>query len=319
MRPHWTLPLFLIGLCAWAQDPGRSPYLIPPIVYVGDPATLVVPLAGGANGGAAGDAVITLDPQNLPFSPDLEIRRIALERRPSGSRLLVEFSAFMPGLLELPPVEIGGQRFAGLHVEISSVIGSGENSMVLSGPASSLAIPGTGLLVYGTMGVFTALLLLILWGVFWGRRHLDGWILKWKRGRLIVSMWGIEKRLRRIVLRDGTQREILNTLSTEFRIFLSFFTGKNCRAMTAFELGRLPSLVQNEAADTGRAEAGEADLLTGGFLMSFFQRCDALRFSGAEIITGDVLAMLGDLRRFLKTLNRAERSAAGKRTIAAVR
>jgi hypothetical protein len=274
-----------------------------------------VPLTGdGAANGAARDALITLAPPNIPLSPDIEIRRVALERRPSGSRLLVEFSAFMPGLLELPPIEIGGQRFAGLHVEISSIIGSGENSMVLSGPASSLAVPGTGLLVYGTMGVFAALLLLILWGVFWGRRHLGALILKWKRRRLIVSMWGIEKRLRRTLLRDGMRREILNTLSTEFRIFLSFFSGENCRAMTAAELGRLPPLVQQAAPDEGGGEAGEA-ALTGGFLGPFFERCDTLRFSGSEIIAGDVLAMLGDLRRFLKTLDRAERSQVFSRAV----
>jgi hypothetical protein len=269
-------------------------------VYVGDRATLALPLAGSA----AKSASVDLDPKRFPLSPDLEIHRVTLERRPSGSRLLVEFSAYTPGVLELPPIEIGGEGFAGLRVTIRSILASEEaGAAALSAPALPLAIPGTGLLVYGTMGVLALILLLSLLGGAWGRRRLGGWILRWKKRRLIFSMSGIEKRLRRALSRDGSRRDILNTLSTEFRSFLSFFTGENCRAMTAAELGRLPPL----AAIDKDAAAEPLALLSGDFLEVFFRRCDALRFSGSPIITGDALAMLGDLRRFLETLYRAER------------
>jgi hypothetical protein len=261
-------------------------------VYVGDRATLVIPLAGDT---AGSEALVSLDERMFPFSPDMEFHRVVLERRPSGSRLLVEFAAFTTGLLELPPIEIGGERFAGLRVEISSLIGSGENDAVLSGPALPLAIPGTSLLVYGTMGGFVLLFLAALWTGIWGRRHFGGWILKWKRRRLIASMSGVEKRLRRTLLKEGNPRAILNTLSGEFRSFLSFFTGENCRAMTAKELGRLPPEL------LAWVESG------GDFLSGFFRRCDELRFSGDEIAADDILAMLGDLRQFLKALDRAER------------
>jgi hypothetical protein len=303
----------LIHICAAAYAQDRGPYLIPRTVYVGDRATLVIPLA------AAGNAEMVLDAKNLPLSMDIDFHRIVLERRPSGSRLLVEFSAFTPGLLELPPIEIGGERFAGLRVEINSIISADKDGAVLSGPASPLAIPGTSFLVYGTMGALVLILLLALWLGIWGRRHLGGWILRWKRRRLIVSMWGIEKRLRKELVREGKRRDILNALSGEFRSFLSFFTGENCRAMTAAEFSNIPPelLIQGNLEESSAGtDAGDSakkaspgplpELVNGDFLGTFFRRCDELRFSGSEIAAGDVLAMLGDLRDFLKNLERTE-------------
>jgi hypothetical protein len=296
---------FMICARAAAQDPrSGEPYLVPQTVYVGDVATLVLPLAAE---GAAKDGTVVLDPKLFPVSAGIELRRVALERRPSGSRLLIEFAAFTPGDLELPPIEIGGERFSCLRVTIGSVIGGGQTDAVLSAPARPLAIPGTGLLVYGTLGAFTLFLLLSLWAGIWGRRHLSGWLLKWQRMRLIVSMAGIEKRLRRSLLREGKARETLNSLSGEFRAFLSFFTGENCRAMTAAELGQLPPEALalwrgGECAEDAARELG------GDFLGPFFRRCDTLRFSGSEIISNDeVLAMLGDLRRFLAALYKTGR------------
>ena len=359
MRRIWLLPFLLVSAYSGAQEALQGPYTIPRMVYVGDRAALTLPLAGG---NAGREANVSLDPRTFPLSPDLELYRVALEYRPSGRRLLIEFTAFTPGLLELPPIEIGGERFAGLHVEISSVLEPGETGAVLSGPAPPLAIPGTSLLVYGTMGIAALLLLLALWAGLWGRRHLGVQILKWRRRRLIISMWGIERHLRRSVQREGKYRDALNKLSGEFRGFLSFFTGQNCRAMTAAEIGRLPPLgacgtcgflrplaakisdfraplgvckvenTQNCAfslsfglkphrllapANDGSAP-GKNDAYAnyaeyqpgrsnGGFLGGFFSRCDELRFSGSEIAAGDVLAILGDLRRFLKMLDRAER------------
>jgi hypothetical protein len=242
----------------------------------------------------------------------MDFHRITLERGHSGSRLLIEFSAFRSGVLELPPIEIGGERFAGLHVDIRSILDPGETGAVLSGPVLPLAVPGTAPLVYGTMGAVALLLSLSLWAGTWGRRHLGGWILRWRKRRLIVSMAIVEKRLRRTLLREGNRRDILNILSGEFRGFLAFFTGENCRAMTALEIGRLPPLEisapRDGAAFPSDDMAEPPAAAYGGFLESFFRRCDELRFNGSEIITGDVLALLGDLRDFLEALYKTGRN-----------
>ena len=106
--------------------------------------------------------------------------------------------------------------------------------------------------------------------------------------RLLISMKVTGKRLYRALLKSGKCRDVLDKLSNEFRAFLSFFTGENCRAMTAYELEQLPLVYEFE-------------------LGKFFRRCDELRFSGGFIDTEDVFPVLADLRSFLEALEKEEK------------
>ncbi|MDR1100543.1 MAG: hypothetical protein LBL28_08695 [Treponema sp.] len=81
-------------------------------------------------------------------------------------------------------------------------------------------------------------------------------------------------------------------LAGEFRTFLTLFTGKNCRAMTAGELSGLRPL----------AGLPEGSPLAGDFLGPFFRRCDDLRFSGTEISADHFLGILEDLKLFVEAL-----------------
>ena len=247
-------------------------YMVPSKVYVGDRASIVLPMPG-----IAADAVINAA---IFSSPDIIIHHAAIERRPGGNFLTVEFSAYTPGILELPPLEIAGEIYSGIKIEISSILSSDESGMVLSGPALPLAIPGTSLLIYGTMSAAILLALLGIWTLLWGHRRMKNWLAVWKRKRLVASMIRTEKRLRKSLAKGAARREILDTLSTEFRGFLSCFTGENCRAMTAAEIGCLTSM-------------------NGEFLGGFFSHCDEIRFSGGEINGTQTLTVLGDLRHFL--------------------
>jgi hypothetical protein len=276
----FILLLILTYAAAFAQN-RRDAYTIPPKVYLGDRASLVLPLPG-----AAGND-IEIPPALIPHSQDIDIYRVALERRPGGSRLLVEFSAYTPGILELPPLEVAGDIFNGLTIEISSILEAGIPGNVLSGPALPLAVPGTSLLVYGTIGAVLLLALLALFLFFRGRGQMSTWIVAWRRRRLLVSMLRIEKRLRKNLARGSPRREILDALSGEFRSFLAWYTGDNCRAMTAAEFDRPFSSEQSYG------------LPKGDFLRGFFSRCDNLRFSGGEIIDDDALAVFDDLKLYL--------------------
>jgi len=263
---------------AFAQNRQQDAYMIPSKVYVGDRASLALPLPG-----IVADAQINSEISALP---DIIIHHVSLERRPGGSLLIVEFSAYTPGVLELPPIVIAGEIFSGLKVEISSILAADESDTVLSGPALPLAVPGTSLLIYGTLSAVILLILLTIWVMLWGRRRMKGWLAAWKRRRLLVSMLGTEKRLRKALAKGVPRRDILDILSTEFRVFLAGFTGENFQAMTAGEIGRLEDMVEGEG-------------MNRGFLGGFFSHCDEVRFSGVEIDGEQTLAMLGDLRRFL--------------------
>jgi hypothetical protein len=262
-------------------------------VYVGDRAALVIPLENPL----PGEALLSGAPPSLP---DLVIHRIALESRGERGRLVIDFTAYAPGRLELPPFEVGGLSFSGLHIEIASILGSGEEAAVFSPPAAPLVIPGTGFLIYGTVTGMILLVLGALWALFWAPRRLKGWLKKRRRRGLLVSLAGMERRIRRELVRGNTsasQRgERLNFLAGEFRSFLSLFTGENCRAMTAGEFFRFTPPCEWLPGDSP---------LGDDFLGTFFRRCDNLRFSGGGVSTEDLLEILGNLRRFIEALNAA--------------
>jgi hypothetical protein len=247
---------------------------------------LVVPLDQPPAGGS-------LFSGKAPARPDLVIHGVELESRGAGGQLVVDFTAYTPGLLELPPLEIGGILFEGLGVEITSILGSGEESAVLSPPAPPPAVPGTGLLISGTLAGALFLAAAFLWAFFRGPRFLEKRLKTWRRNRLIGSLGALERRLRKTLIRENAgvsrREELLNFLTGEFRTFLGRLTGENCRAMTAGELSRL-------SLPGGDAAAG------GEFLGAFFRRCDDLRFSGADIGADELLDILGELKIFIAAL-----------------
>ena len=204
MRKFFLLTLFILTAAMLrAQD---DAYLIPRRIHVGDPAVLIVPLHSSR--GNSEDIVLT---SGFPQETNIDIHRIILERRLSGGRLLIEFSAFVPGVLQLPDFEIGGEKFSGLSVTVNSVIGAG-SAPVLSGPASSLAMPGTAFLLYGSLFIFVFLLLLAVWFLFKGRVFLRELYKKYKRRILFSSMRKTEKRLQKALLKGVDKRVILDDI-----------------------------------------------------------------------------------------------------------
>jgi len=295
VKRNFVFVFFMMAIAGNAQDesPARNsrvPYQIPQTVYVGDRAMLVLPLPNNA---------IAADIEIVPplSSGDIELHRVFLERLAQGSRLLIEFTAFAPGRFDIPPFEAGGLRFSGLSLEISSILG-GDDARVLSGLASPLSIPGTGIFIYGVLAALVLALLAVIWASVWGRRHFALWFTHRKQRHLISLMGGIERRMRKALLSEKNCRPILDTISSETRSFLSLFFNVNCRAMSPVEFGQ-PEFLEAFAAVP--AECGP------GSLPQFFGRCDTLRFGGGEISAADTNALLNELRDFLSMLYRATR------------
>ena len=290
MKKFFVLILFMLtAAVSRAQD---GAYLIPRRIYVGDPAVLIVPLSPSA--GDSGDIVLSAE---FPQDANIDFHRIILERRLSGGRLLIEFTAFAPGILQLPVFEIGGERFSGLSVTVNSLLDGG-SAPVLSGPASSLAMPGTAILLYSSMAVFVFFLLMTIWFLLKGRVFLRKLGKKWKRRMLFSSIKKTEKRLRRAAQKDADKRIILDEISIGFRKFLCGFTGNNCLSMTAAEFESLP---------VERFSPPDFSLLSLG---NFFRGCDELRFSGMDVRSQDILRLLDNLRLFLDSLENGNKSGA---------
>ena len=263
--------------------------MIPRQVFVGDHATLVLQLPAAAQNSP--DIVITSNSEFLPADPDIDFHKIIYEQRIAGSRLIIEFTPFIPGSLEFPVIEIGDEYFAGLTVTVSKIIDD-KTSNVLTGAASTLAIPGTAFMIYGSLAVIIFAFFLVFFFVIKGRKLFKDIIEIIKLNRLFSSLRKSTKRLHKDLFKGTDRRQILDKLSDEFRIFLTNLTGINCRAMTAREFEELKLL---------REETTVYEC-TPVFLSDFFKKCDNLRFSGIYIIPNDLLQLLEDIKRFLNIL-----------------
>jgi len=290
--------VLLAAVFIQAAHARETAHTIPGTVFVGDRAVLIVPLRG-----FSGQGDFELEAARLPSSPDVDIHRVALELRPGGGRLVVEFSAFATGVLELPGFELAGESFGGLSVEISSVLAPFEQP-VLSPPAMPLAVPGTALLVYGTIAALVSALLLASLASLRGRALIRNALSAWRRRRMFAAMLSVERRLRKALAKGAEPREIMDELSAEFRAFLAGLSGENCRAMTSAEIGGLDARRLLRPGDP-RLQASGCGLSESRFLGSFFSRCDGSRFSGRAVDTDETLAMIDELRGFVAGLGRA--------------
>jgi hypothetical protein len=276
----------LLLLCLSGQGAAQE-YQIPQTVFVGDLGRLVLPL-GAAAAGAQG---VVLEKAQLPSMRDLVISRIELENRGGNARLIVDFRAYVPGRIALPPIEIASFVFTDLEVTVASILEAEGNSLVLSGPAQPLAVPGTMGMIYGAVfGIVLAILGALLLG-FRGGPAFRRWREELRRRRVIRSMVRILKQLRNALEKEGfgMTAQVLDRLSMEFKAFLSFFTGMNCQAMTGGDFLFLPSLTPEPS---------------GPFLRDFFRSCDALRFSGENVdrlkgieLLDQVLDFIGEMEK----------------------
>jgi len=281
----FAVSFFLLNSALYAQSSGA--YLIPRQIFIGDPATLVVPLpASGQN-----ENIFINDAESLPQDPNIDFNLIVLERRTTGSRLMIEFMVFTTGSITLPVIEIGGEKFEGLSITVNSLM---DNNMphALSGAAAALAMPGTAAMLYGSMAALVFFILAAVWFLLKGRTVLKKLREIWKRRRLFNTMRNIEKRLQRALSRGLDRRKILDRLSEEFRDFLSILSGNNCRSMTAREFFNGITLDFSQESDY------QENAL---FLGNFFQKCDELRFSGVNIDSQEITDLLDNFKSFIDT------------------
>ena len=295
MKRFLILTLFILT-CVFSHAQNEA-YLIPRKISVGDPAVLILPLSDLFRQESA--VILTPLSPEFPSHPDIDFHRIILEERGGTGRLMIEFTAFIPGVLEFPEIEIGGLTFTDLSVFVDSVLGGG-STPALAAPASTLAMPGTALMIYGTIAGIILIILFSIWFVVKGRIIFNSLREKLKRRMLFSSMKKTEKRFSRSVLNGEDNRIILDDLSDQFRIFLSVLTGENCRTMTAGEFEKFslhPVLILiMQHNDISRS-----------FLHDFFRDCDDLRFSGIEAASQDIVYLLACLRRFIAAAENAEK------------
>jgi hypothetical protein len=249
-------------------------YLIPQIVFVGDRAALVVPL---------GPADTNFQPKTIEppeTSDDVVLHTIALERRGDNVRLVLEFTAYKPGDIAFPAIQVPGfSDFTGLKVTIASILDP--SSMTLSAPVAPIPAPGTAGLIYGSV---TVLILFLIFGIgmrlFWTNRFINMRKSLLRRCLIIRMKLFIAKLRKQSEKNDGTA---LDLLSSEFRRFLTCVMGIDCLAMSAAEF---------------------AGLEQGTRLAAMFRRWDTLRFNVERVSRSEITGALDDVYAYVNNLNK---------------
>jgi hypothetical protein len=268
-------------------------YLLPRTVYVGDPGRLVLPLDAAFSG--IGGVVLDR-PEQLPPAGDLVISRVEIENRGGQARLLVDFTAYVPGAAAFPPIKAGSFVFSGLRADIASILDAGppENSRVLSPYAPPVPAPGTMGIIYASALGIAALILggaaLGIWGLPWLSRYRRFL----KRRQMIRGLLRELRQLRALIAGDALAGgPVLDRLNGELRRFLEIFIHCPCASM-----------VPGEFLSLG-GPGGEY----GPFLGGLFGRCDRLRFGGIQA-GGEVLAILDEVQGFAETCEKEEAAKA---------
>ena len=284
-------------------------YLIPQTIYVGDHGRLVLPL-GAAYGGM--EPLVITEKNLLPSSPDLVISRIEIDRKTGAPRLLVDFQAYAPGLLRLPVLKIGNQEFSALNVRISSILdGEGGGDMVLSDPAPPMAVPGTLVIVYGSIIAVIFLLFIVLYLGIWGIPYFRA-SRKWRYRKLALralqrSLHKMKHSIAKNGVPAGKGNDLLADLSREFRKFLRLISGANCLTMVPKEFLSLPALMKS-----GEERGGELYIMHNpDILYGIFKQCDDLRFSGTSPGKTAVLSVLDEIQRFADAFESFEKDRTG--------
>jgi hypothetical protein len=278
-------------------------YLLPHTVYVGDKGRLFAQLGPAF---ADAEAFVKDAANELPKMQDLVITRMELEKRNNNIRFIVDFVSYAPGAFVLPPLALeafGNEALllGGLEINVASILTPDQTAISL--PALPLATPGTGFLVYGTLGIVLLVLVLGIGGFLFAHKFLGPLRNKRKRRKLLASIEHTMGQLKLVFdSPENTEhdtdaaRDLFSLLAGEFREFLSFVTGIDCRVLSPAEFCYLPMSPELPA---GGSASG---------LSTLFSRWDRLRFSGTGMARNDALAILDELGMFIANSTNAEQS-----------
>lgn len=255
---------------AYTQD-GKT-YQIPSVVYIGDVAKLVFPLDD-----------FFLHIQNLQTHWEqtkeqrAELDIISVEADPILKALVVQFQAWKPGVIVLPPITIGGEELAGLRLTISSYLSREEVPLVLAPQEGPLVVPGTFWLLFAAALAGVILILAALFIILYSKGAYkmileSAKIYKPKR-RIMRNVQKFRKKLEKGKIGN---MDFLAALCVEFRSFVGLVYAIDCGALTSGEFEAL-------------------DITERGRLAAFLSGADALRFCGKEPHKDQTLVFAGTL------------------------
>ena len=298
--------LIILLLCAGGGllfgAPAGKPYTLsssvtlPPDFYVGDHVELRVHLAVPT--GSKREA-----PVKMPQTQWVRVDSIRLLRNPGSVELRIQLVSYAPGIVDVPPIDLGAFTVTGLTVRTASLLTEGGTTR-LSDPKPQLLLPGTTFFLALLIAVLIAVPLFFLLVVGRLAPRLAA-MLEEHRAR---RPWNrLSQALTRLESAIGAvdAREFYIRLCEEIRRYLTSSLGRDFSSVTAREFART-------------AAGREIDAESSSSLAAILSFGDLVKFAGQPALLDERARDLGEARRCAQRLElqgrqvRAERQGSVK-------
>ena len=299
-----------------ARQPEISSYLIPETVYVGDHGRLVISL--GSNFISAEPFVYTAledlikkdDSASLEIFNDINILRIELEQKliTGGQKqtsyepnLYIDFIPYKTGTIFLPAIILPSNQdieIKGISFNIASVLKPNDSS--LADQYGTIALPGTGLMLFIFLAVVLTILFLLMRGNFLIKKYFYPLRQKIYKKKLLREMDNTILLLKLDYRKDKNPEHLFSILSGKFRGFLSLFTGVDCRTQTPVEFREInfPLILDNSEKTPLPVEVIDRE-----YLADLFSRWELIRFGGYKNINANLQNKISFKDAFLNALD----------------
>ncbi|MCA1949222.1 MAG: hypothetical protein LDL24_01510 [Treponema sp.] len=281
----------LLPVLTYPENPGKetasshseilSATQVPPQVFVGDKARLVLTLVPK---GSSAPRTLVIDVEDkLPQSKSIHITRIELDTHGKNPKMIVDFVPFEPGAILLPTLEIGPYVISRQIVDVASVLEADHGGLETAPPEETLLIPGTRLLLYGTIGFLFVLVLglfaFLMWGSAW-YAQLQAWFKKRQiLGNLKKSLDYLERE------KKEYSPVKIGELISYLRLYAEMQTGIPCVAKTGREIEAQADLFPNP----------EQALSLGHII----RQSDMMRYSGKTVTALEFEQLSLDIKKLV--------------------
>ncbi|MCX7654924.1 MAG: hypothetical protein N2Z76_00150 [Treponemataceae bacterium] len=211
------------------QGQGYTVQLVPSVVSVGDRARVYLTVPNPT----------TIPPERvdlkgpLPKSPDLVLFRVELVPGNKFSTILIDFAAYRPGNVLLPPLIIGPFTLKNVSIPIASVLSEEKGDLVLAPYKHPLWAPGT-VLFLSLVGGGALLTVGLLIGIpTRGPVILLQYREARKRKKALLSL---QRLVRALATREFLDVEDCSLLVQTLRIYLRDRAEWDCFALTTREI-----------------------------------------------------------------------------------
>ena len=286
---------FSLACAPFFSDTG---VLVPREVFVGDIAELTFSFPSFSPGIDEGSSV-PLPPADFPVSSEVTIKKIDIRQQGKGSAVSIVFVPWKTGTLQIPFFSFRNTIFSPPQIRIASLL-ERTGATVLEAPRSPLLVPGTTYLLYGSIALVLALVVLLLYAAVKIRTYLGNSQTRNNSAFRVRTAMKRLKVLERQIAKMGAD-EWYSRFAAVLRLYLGSFCGGNPNSFNSATEKEITARLGSHLESFTNMPHEKVPLQVK--VQSLLSRIDITRFSGYEVVkpfSGDI-QLARDLIHALET------------------